>query len=298
MPPGPVSELVLNLTQTLLVVCCNGGLPFVDLHVWPLDGATFHNVDPTDWVATDTDASVLNATLHPEVRDLVAGLDLPPDIDLTVCDAYNLTFASPKLQSVFDQRNGTLACRCPRQFFGVSCQLRDSERVTGGPSHSFNIFLFLAIIPLSFALFAAIGGFLCKMCCCDCFGWQCDCSGKDPDGGDGSTADDANLWGENEHLDDNTYNRCVEAVRGRPVDKRLYPLSADSNFESRANAEFSNEASRCLIPNSNSQHNQYSKIPPPYPQESPPPAYKPRPSPTEPRLPRPSSIDASTQTFV
>lgn len=50
-------DLTLFTAKHLLILCCNGGLPFIDLHtesnLREMHKST-HTVDPTDWIAMDT----------------------------------------------------------------------------------------------------------------------------------------------------------------------------------------------------------------------------------------------------
>ncbi len=292
--PG-LSVAVLNFTQSLIVVCCNGGLPFVDLHVWPIDGVVFHPVDPTDWVATQTEGNQLNTSIHPEVENLVSTLNLPDHIDLSICDAYNLTFGSRKLRQVFSLRNGSLACRCPRAYYGSSCHLLDSQAVHGGTAHSFRIFLFLAIIPLSFALIAAIGGFVLKMCCCDCYNMSLgSCTGKDQDE-EVQNNDDTALWEDDtQPLDENTYNRCLQAVN---KDEQQRQKSYLTKWDGAS--ETSQFIPTMITAETTNKYGFTPLVPvPTYPvvKRSPPPSYKADDSPLSSPRPRPVSMDACTQT--
>ena len=110
-------------------------------------------------------------------------------------------------QSIFSARNGSLACRCPRGYFGTACERQTGAVSGGGPS--FTAFLLLAVIPLSLAVGAGILGLLCKMCCCDCFGgcpfdWL---SGRDEE--DPLAKDD--LWDtDGDPYRENAFNRSLE----------------------------------------------------------------------------------------
>ncbi|KRX58870.1 hypothetical protein T09_15211 [Trichinella sp. T9] len=120
------------------ITCCNGGVPYVDLHVWPVDGNRFEEV-----------------------------------ADGTECRRFFLQI-SDSLLAKFVENGGTLTCKCPRDFYGTKCSLnRQAQTWGGGDGQSFKMFLLLAVIPLTFALVAAVGGFFCKMCCCQIVGVEC-----------------------------------------------------------------------------------------------------------------------------
>ncbi|KRZ73194.1 hypothetical protein T10_5402, partial [Trichinella papuae] len=120
------------------ITCCNGGVPYVDLHVWPVDGNRFEEV-----------------------------------ADGAECRRFVLQI-SDTLLAKFVENDGTLTCKCPRDFYGTKCTLnRQAQSWGGGDGQSFKMFLLLAVIPLTFALIAAVGGFFCKMCCCQIVGFEC-----------------------------------------------------------------------------------------------------------------------------
>ncbi|KRX90005.1 hypothetical protein T4E_6842, partial [Trichinella pseudospiralis] len=120
------------------ITCCNGGVPYVDLHVWPVDGNRFEEI-----------------------------------ADEAECRQFVLQI-SDSLLDKFVENDGTLTCKCPRDFYGAKCTLnRQAQSWGGGDGQSFKMFLLLAVIPLTFALIAAVGGFFCKMCCCQIVGFEC-----------------------------------------------------------------------------------------------------------------------------
>lgn len=118
------------------IVCCNGGIPYVSVNL------TFSDFKP------------INSS------------DLQPD-----CTLYVIS-----LKGGLSNVRPNLACRCRpgSSFHGDQCDSKkddpSADAVVGNNEYSsFKIFLFIAIIPLSFALLAGFGAFLCRMCFCDCF---------------------------------------------------------------------------------------------------------------------------------
>jgi hypothetical protein len=113
----PAAQQFLLIARHLLVICCNGGTPYVDLHhhLFSSTSIDFRHqlLDPTDWIASDTIGDMLNATIHPDL--LIAHPELAQliadDIELHQCDLFNLTFTSVSDQELFDRANGQLSCR-------------------------------------------------------------------------------------------------------------------------------------------------------------------------------------------
>uniref|UniRef100_A0A0R3RJB3 PITH domain-containing protein n=1 Tax=Elaeophora elaphi TaxID=1147741 RepID=A0A0R3RJB3_9BILA len=105
----------MNLTTVLtakhlLILCCNGGLPFIDLHTQSdLNGKhkSTHTVDPTDWIAVDTSGPELNMSMI----NSLSVLYIPPKIELNVCDLFNLTFSDIQDEELFERNKGELKCR-------------------------------------------------------------------------------------------------------------------------------------------------------------------------------------------
>lgn len=112
----------LLIARHLLVICCNGGTPYVDLHHLTIDIAessidfqhrSTQLLDPTDWIASDTAGDMLNTTIHPELLAIHPELAqlITDDIQLHQCDLFNLTFTSAEDENLFDRMKGTLSCR-------------------------------------------------------------------------------------------------------------------------------------------------------------------------------------------
>lgn len=132
------------------IVCCNGGYPYVDLIHW-----------------------------QPKSTHFIA--DIGPGADN--CQSYRSRFFNEKSYQNYVQMNGNIACRCKTDYYGSQCQLKRDDYnadATSGNGSSFKMSLFLAVVPLTFAVFAAVGGFFCKMFpCCVCFNisWPKNCPG-------------------------------------------------------------------------------------------------------------------------
>ncbi|OUC47331.1 hypothetical protein D917_07012 [Trichinella nativa] len=95
------------------ITCCNGGVPYVDLHVWPVDGNRFEEV-----------------------------------ADGTECRRFFLQI-SDSLLAKFVENGGTLTCKCPRDFYGTKCSLnRQAQTWGGGDGQSFKmLFLQNVLLP-------------------------------------------------------------------------------------------------------------------------------------------------------
>lgn len=45
---------LLLASKHLLILCCYGGTPYLDMHVANTDQHSTQTIDPTDWIAIDT----------------------------------------------------------------------------------------------------------------------------------------------------------------------------------------------------------------------------------------------------
>lgn len=159
----------------LTLLCCNGGIPYI---------LRDHTFPHRDLIFRPTNATNAN----------------------TGCVLYRgYTSVSNQEWSTFGSKDQSfgLACRCQpgSGYFGDRCELRNealredlvttensisganTASLASNENGSFKIFLFIAIIPLSFALLAGFGAFLCRMCFCDCFALHDSCKkcwSKDP----------------------------------------------------------------------------------------------------------------------
>jgi len=219
--------------QHLVILCCYGGVPFIDYGDRSHDfrHESTNVLDPTDWIAVDSSGSLLNATLHPDLLSNNSSLTqlIPLDFDtpLDRCDLYNLTFSSSADQNLYELGHGVLSCRCPRRRFGSSCHLKqppsfptnsvanvaaallhmDNGEFGGGTSFNVVILCFMCLVILMTALFMMMRG-----CFCDCFGGL-----KNPF----STIE------HRQPLDPDAINRCLEAVNAHEQnEKNRYGVEA------------------------------------------------------------------------
>ncbi|CDW54418.1 hypothetical protein TTRE_0000268801 [Trichuris trichiura] len=123
------------------VTCCNGGKPFVETSIWQADWNAFKELGP--------------------------GGDPTQN-----CRVYELRISN-QLMTKLLKRGDALICKCPTNHYGPSCELSHQAYTMAGDGQSFKMFLLLAVVPLTFALLAALGGFLCRMCCCHIIGFEC-----------------------------------------------------------------------------------------------------------------------------
>uniref|UniRef100_A0A5S6QC13 EGF-like domain-containing protein n=1 Tax=Trichuris muris TaxID=70415 RepID=A0A5S6QC13_TRIMR len=123
------------------LTCCNGGRPYVEAKGWPSDWNSFKELPATDGSSPK-------------------------------CRAY-LLHLPEWLTRKLAERRGVLRCKCTRDHYGSSCEVTRQAQDASGEGQSFKMFLLLAVIPLTFALLAAVGGFLCRMCCCHIIGFEC-----------------------------------------------------------------------------------------------------------------------------
>ncbi|KAE9553107.1 hypothetical protein FO519_003696 [Halicephalobus sp. NKZ332] len=190
--------------QHLLILCCYGGVPFIDYSKPGLEKVDHHfslPLDPTDWIAVDSSGSLLNDTIHPEIlkqNPSLANL-IPPDTSLDQCDLYNLTFSSTADERVFELGQGHLSCRCPVSRTGVACHLHKFEpaplievqKMSGDPFSAYVIFTLFFMIAMV-AVFMMMRG-----CFCDFLG-GCRNPFKKP---------------KDEPLDPVAISRCLQAVQ-------------------------------------------------------------------------------------
>jgi hypothetical protein len=117
-----------SLLQHLLILCCYGGVPFINYETAdnsrassssgyrPSSQSQLHPLDLTDWVAIDEPGQFLNASLHPDLLpskeeqalEVSAGGE---PLNLEQCDLYNLTFSSFADEHLFHTMGGRLECR-------------------------------------------------------------------------------------------------------------------------------------------------------------------------------------------
>ncbi|VDM93534.1 unnamed protein product [Onchocerca ochengi] len=103
-------DLTLLIAKHLLILCCNGGIPFIDLHMnsnLREKHKSTYTVDPTDWIAVDTSGSELNLSLI----DSLSTVHIPAEVKLSACDLFNLTFSDIQDEELFDKSKGELKCR-------------------------------------------------------------------------------------------------------------------------------------------------------------------------------------------
>ncbi|KAF8360664.1 hypothetical protein PRIPAC_87587, partial [Pristionchus pacificus] len=167
-------EVVL---RHLLVLCCNGGAPFVDFHEDIKHFGT-RAVDPTDWSAEDIAGSSLlpNSTLLSSLPPSFSSLLSSGAVGLDSCDLFNLTFASSADQTIFERYGAAIACRCPLSHRGIACessnhvlppqalQSIDAPPEADVPS---SMLIILCVLALSAFFFAFM---MFRGCFCDCFG--------------------------------------------------------------------------------------------------------------------------------
>lgn len=199
---------------------------------------------------------------------------IPPGVSLDRCDLYNLTFSSAYYQTLFDDANGSLSCKCPSGYWGGACELAGAQAVRASTA-PFNSMLLVVILPLALLALVAVGVLLIRVGWCDCFGpchfpWR--------------SADDDDLDGP---MDEETLNRCLEAVR-------KHEAASNACFgEGRGSGSQAILERETLIPTVSvgCAPVDYPSAPPPscnYPHGrcSPPPSYKSSPSQSEENLPR------------
>uniref|UniRef100_A0A1I7VBE4 Uncharacterized protein n=1 Tax=Loa loa TaxID=7209 RepID=A0A1I7VBE4_LOALO len=103
-------NLTLLTAKHLLILCCNGGVPFIDFHNQSnLRGKhkLTQIIDPTDWIAVDTSGSEINLSM---INSLTT-LRTPSNVKLTACDLFNLTFLDIQDEELFESRKGEVKCR-------------------------------------------------------------------------------------------------------------------------------------------------------------------------------------------
>ncbi|CAG9537989.1 unnamed protein product [Cercopithifilaria johnstoni] len=103
-------NLTLLTAKHLLILCCNGGIPFIDLHSQSNLSEKYkstHIIDPTDWIAVDISGSELNLSM---INSLSA-LHIPTKLELGACDLFNLTFSDIQDEELFEKSKGEVKCR-------------------------------------------------------------------------------------------------------------------------------------------------------------------------------------------
>uniref|UniRef100_A0A915PC62 Uncharacterized protein n=1 Tax=Setaria digitata TaxID=48799 RepID=A0A915PC62_9BILA len=200
-------DLTFLTAKHLLILCCNGGIPFVDLRTESnLRGKqkSIHTVDPTDWIAIDTSGSELNLS----VINSLPTLYVPSDVKLSACDLFNLTFSDIQDEELFERSKGEVKCRCPIRLTGSSCELEaPKELESTDSSHFRTVSMFLIIATFGILLVTIMRcGF------CDCFGPFLSIRKKD--------VLDA-------PLDQNTLNRCLELVQAHEARQNILLKSSE-----------------------------------------------------------------------
>ncbi|GMS85271.1 hypothetical protein PENTCL1PPCAC_7446, partial [Pristionchus entomophagus] len=162
----------------LLVLCCNGGAPFVDFHEDIKHFGT-RAVDPTDWSAEDIAGSSLlpNSSLLSSLPSPFSSLLSSGTVVLDSCDLFNLTFASTADQTIFERYGAAIACRCPLSHRGIACEssnlflspqaLESPLTPTAEAGFPPSMLIILCVIALSCFFFAFM---MFRGCFCDCFG--------------------------------------------------------------------------------------------------------------------------------
>uniref|UniRef100_A0A0N5AX61 LTD domain-containing protein n=1 Tax=Syphacia muris TaxID=451379 RepID=A0A0N5AX61_9BILA len=101
------------ITKHLLILCCYGGTPFVDLQLSDqrfFKHKSTHALDLTDWIAVDTSGSELNSTLF-QSNSSKPIVSVPEGVPIEKCDLYNLTFTNTEDENLFDKYKGRIECR-------------------------------------------------------------------------------------------------------------------------------------------------------------------------------------------
>ncbi|KAM3718253.1 Meiosis protein [Dirofilaria immitis] len=187
-------DLTFLTAKHLLILCCNGGIPFIDLHTnsnLREKHKSTYAIDPTDWIAVDTVGSELNISLI----NSLSTLHVPKKLELSACDLFNLTFSDIQDEELFERNKGEIKCRCPLNYVGLSCELIVTENVEN-TKHS-NFFKTISPIALIF-IFGSILFAIMRCGFCNCFGPFLSNRKKD----------DLDV-----PLDQNTLNRCLELVQ-------------------------------------------------------------------------------------
>ncbi|KAK0395914.1 hypothetical protein QR680_001484 [Steinernema hermaphroditum] len=163
-----------SIAKHLLILCCYGSSPYIDYaSKGDVRHESTHVLDPTDWIATETAGVLLNSTIHPEFLWNYPYLKevIPPNVALSECDLYNLTFSTNDDERLYEKFKGKLSCRCSPKRFGSSCQFERNQALLSGESSSANALiptyclLAVSVITLTVVFFSMIRG-----CFCDCFG--------------------------------------------------------------------------------------------------------------------------------
>uniref|UniRef100_A0AAF5RWF0 EGF-like domain-containing protein n=2 Tax=Wuchereria bancrofti TaxID=6293 RepID=A0AAF5RWF0_WUCBA len=188
----------MNLTfltaKHLLILCCNGGLPFIDLQTQSNlreKHKSTYAVDPTDWIAVDTSGSELNLSMI----NSLSTLHIPSRMELSICDLFNLTFSDIEDEELFERSKGEVKCRCPLHYAGLSCEIDEVSRNVKSTNRSFFNTISSIILIL---IFGALLVTIMRCGFCDCFGPFLSHRKKD----------DLDL-----PLDQNALNRCLELVQ-------------------------------------------------------------------------------------
>ncbi|KAL3995436.1 hypothetical protein ACH3XW_25810 [Acanthocheilonema viteae] len=194
-------NLTLLTAKHLLILCCNGGIPFIDLHTQTNlreKHKLTHTVDPTDWIAVDTSGSELNLSMI----NSLSTLHIPPKMELDACDLFNLTFSDIEDEELFERNKGEVKCRCPLRHIGLSCELEASKNVKSIDRSFYNTISSITLILIFGALVITI------MRCgfCDCFGPFLSYCKKDS---------------LDVPLDQNTLNRCIELVQAHEARQNI-----------------------------------------------------------------------------
>ncbi|CAJ0945976.1 unnamed protein product, partial [Mesorhabditis belari] len=166
--------------EALLILCCFGGQPYVDLHLEKFH--SHHVIDPTDWMATD-----IAGELIPNISATIPGLEkvIKGGTPLLACDLYNISFTSSADQTVFSRNNGSLECRCPPEYSGSSCEIPPPIALPLIQSESYGSALpgsMILIVGVVLLCLFCVTFLMMRGCFCDCFGplvWGCRRGGDD-----------------------------------------------------------------------------------------------------------------------
>uniref|UniRef100_A0A1I7YZR7 EGF-like domain-containing protein n=1 Tax=Steinernema glaseri TaxID=37863 RepID=A0A1I7YZR7_9BILA len=163
-----------SIAKHLLILCCYGSSPYIDYaSKGDVKHESTHVLDPTDWIATETSGSLLNASVHPEFLGNYPYLKdvIPPNVALSACDLYNLTFSTNDDERLYENFKGTLSCRCSSKRFGRSCQFETRQALLTDAESSANTLIpTYCLLTVTLIALVAVLSMMIRGCFCDCFG--------------------------------------------------------------------------------------------------------------------------------